>query len=56
MTVTSPISPSMPRWKTLLAESITTAEQLAEHVDVDPDRLSPVLQQFPMRINPFQSS
>ncbi len=56
MTVTSPISPSMPRWKTLLAESITTAEQLAEHVDVDPDRLAPVLQQFPMRINPLQSS
>ena len=54
MTMTLPISLSLPSWKALLAESITTAEQLVEHVDVDPDRLSLMLNRFPMRINPLQ--
>lgn len=46
----------MPRWKVLLSESATRAAQLAEHVDIDPDRIAPVIRQFPVRINPYYLS
>lgn len=49
-------SPSIPRWQALLAQSITTAEQLAGHFDISPDRLGPVTRSFPMRINPYYLS
>jgi lysine 2,3-aminomutase len=46
----------MPRWKVLLSESVTRPEQLAGHLDVDPDRIAPVVRDFPLRINPYYLS
>jgi len=46
----------VPHWKVLLAESVTTAEQLAAHFDVDPVQLEPVIRDFPLRINPYYLS
>ena len=43
----------MPRWRALLAGSVTTAGQLAARFDVDPESLAPVIARFPMRINPY---
>jgi lysine 2,3-aminomutase len=54
--LTVQLSPSMPRWKALLAESITSAAQLAGHIDVDPGRIAPVIRDFPLRINPYYLS
>ncbi|WP_419658588.1 KamA family radical SAM protein [Desulfosarcina variabilis] len=50
------LSPSLPRWKALLANSITTAEQLAERFDLSTEPLKPVIDGFPMRINPYYLS
>lgn len=52
----SPSSSSLPRWRALLAESVTTTEQLAQRFDVDPGQLAPVIDSFPMRINPYYLS
>lgn len=49
-------SSSIPRWKALLAQSITSAEQLAGHFNISPDRLHVVSRRFPMRINPYYLS
>ncbi len=54
MTVQPP--PSTLPWKALLDESITTAEHLARHIDVDPKQLAPVIRSFPLRINPYYLS
>ncbi|BBO69320.1 lysine 2,3-aminomutase [Desulfosarcina alkanivorans] len=40
----------------MLSESVTRAGQLAEHVDVDPDRIALVIRDFPVRINPYYLS
>ncbi|MDZ7830845.1 MAG: KamA family radical SAM protein [Desulfobacterales bacterium] len=40
-------------WRTLLAESITSADRLAGHLSVDPDAVRRVVQKYPMRINPY---
>jgi lysine 2,3-aminomutase len=47
---------SLPRWKALLAESVTTAQQLAERFDIAPELLQPVIRKFPVRINPYYLS
>ena len=43
----------MTHWKSLLARSITTPEQLSRHFDFDFSTLNAVAEQFPMRINPY---
>ncbi|OGQ87250.1 MAG: lysine 2,3-aminomutase [Deltaproteobacteria bacterium RIFOXYD12_FULL_56_24] len=43
----------IPPWKSLLARSITTPEQLSRHFGQDFSALAPVIEQFPMRINPY---
>ncbi|BBO90388.1 KamA family radical SAM protein [Desulfosarcina ovata] len=49
-------SSSTPRWKALLAESVTTAEALAGRFDLSPEPLAAVIRTFPMRINPYYLS
>jgi len=43
----------MPPWKRLLARSLTTPKQLSLHFGFDFSALTPVIEQFPMRINPY---
>jgi len=50
-----PSSPK-PRWKSLLERSVTSADQLAQHFDIDPLLLSPAIRNFPMRITPYYLS
>ncbi|MFY9942557.1 MAG: KamA family radical SAM protein [Desulfobacterales bacterium] len=40
-------------WQRLIADSITTAEGLAVHLPVDPERIRAVIRRYPMRINPY---
>ncbi len=40
-------------WQRMIADSITTAEGLAAHLPVDPDRIRTVIQRYPMRITPY---
>ncbi len=47
---------SPPEWKTLLAQSVTTAGPLAERFGVSLAHVEPVLRNFPMRINPYYLS
>lgn len=54
--MTASLSASIPRWKALLAESVTTAEVLARRFDISPEPLKPVIRSFPMRINPYYLS
>lgn len=54
--MTAPFSSSIPRWKALLAESLTTAGQLADRFGIAADKLAPVIKSFPMRINPYYLS
>lgn len=49
-----PAFSSMPHWKQLLAESVTTLDQLADRFDVS--LLEPVVRNFPLRINPHYFS
>jgi lysine 2,3-aminomutase len=41
------------RWQDLLGESITTAEDLCRRFSVSPEVVAPVIQRYPMRINPY---
>lgn len=50
------MTPSLPRWKALLAESDTTAADLAGQFGIDAALLKPVTRDFPMRINPYYRS
>ncbi|MFA7383657.1 MAG: KamA family radical SAM protein [Desulfurivibrionaceae bacterium] len=43
----------IPPWQRLLTRSITTPEQLGRHFGHDFSVLAPVIEQFPMRINPY---
>ncbi|HIJ79542.1 MAG: KamA family radical SAM protein [Desulfobulbaceae bacterium] len=46
----------MKSWKSILAQSITTPQQLAEHFNLDPAPLTQVVGRYPMRINPYYLS
>jgi len=39
-------------WQTLLANSLTSADQLAAHLTIDRDAIERVIARYPMRINP----
>ena len=54
--ITAPLPPSIPRWKALLAESVTSIEALAGRFDLSFEPLEPVIHSFPMRINPYYLS
>lgn len=41
------------RWEKILAESITTAEELHRFLDIRREGIEPVLSRYPMRINPY---
>ncbi len=43
----------METWRQALAKSITKPEQLAKHLDVDPDAITDVVAEYPMRITPM---
>ena len=43
-------------WQRLIADSITTSDDLAAHLPVDPARIEAVTRQYPMRINPYYLS
>ena len=43
----------LPQWRRMLNHSITTAEQLAHHFPVDCQALQPVIDCYPLRINPY---
>jgi len=43
----------MSHWKKLLAGSVTTAQELANHFPVSAADLAPVAAEYPMRINPY---
>ena len=47
---------SLPKWKVLLAQSVTTAEQLADRFGLSPEPFKPVISSFFMRINPYYLS
>ena len=40
-------------WRTLLAESVTSARRLAGQLPIDPDAVARVTRTYPMRINPY---
>src|SRR5437867_2960179 len=40
-------------WRQALAKSITKPEELAKHLDVDPDAIADVVAEYPMRITPM---
>jgi lysine 2,3-aminomutase len=40
-------------WQALLANSLTSADQLAAHLPVDREALEQVIARYPMRINPY---
>jgi lysine 2,3-aminomutase len=40
-------------WKTLLRHSISKPEQLAKRLPIDPASIAPVVDAYPMRINPY---
>ncbi len=40
-------------WERLLSESCLDAEVLAQFIDIDSDMVSPVIEKYPMRINPY---
>ncbi len=43
-------------WKTILAESLVTAEQLARHFSVQQEQVQKVIERYPLRINPYYLS
>src|SRR5438128_1513517 len=43
----------METWRQALAKSITKPEELAKHLDVDPDAIADVVAEYPMRITPM---
>ncbi|TLY43392.1 MAG: KamA family radical SAM protein [Nitrospirae bacterium] len=43
----------METWRQALAKSITKPEELAQHLDVDPDAIADVVAEYPMRITPM---
>src|SRR5881296_999188 len=43
----------METWRQALAKSITKPEELAKHLDVDPDAIAAVVAEYPMRITPM---
>jgi lysine 2,3-aminomutase len=43
----------IPSWKILLCKSVETPKALATRIAVDPVRLKPVIDAYPMRINPY---
>ena len=43
----------MEPWQTLIQNSITTLEDLQEHINCDTTALGEVIANFPMRINPY---
>ena len=43
----------MEEWEKILENSITTAEELAEHVEVKPGELDDAIETFPLRINAY---
>jgi lysine 2,3-aminomutase len=43
----------LPQWRRMLTHSITTAEQLAQNFPVDCQALQPVIDRYPLRINPY---
>lgn len=43
-------------WKNQLANSVVSSEQLAEHFNLDPDLLRPVVARYPLRITPHTLS
>src|SRR2546426_7994876 len=45
--------PLMETWRQALAMSITKPEELAKHLDVDPDAIADVVAEYPMRITPM---
>jgi lysine 2,3-aminomutase len=46
----------MERWQKSLAASITSSEKLAKRFRMDPQRLQPVVERYPMRITPHYLS
>jgi len=40
-------------WQTLLANSLTSADQLTAHLSVDRAAIEGVIARYPMRINPY---
>ena len=54
-----PVSPAIDQqadWQTLLADSITSAGQLADRLPTDPKVVDRVIARYPMRINPYYLS
>ena len=43
----------LPQWRRMLKHSITTAGQLAHHFPIDCQALQPVIERYPLRINPY---
>src|SRR5207302_6652535 len=43
----------MDTWRETLAASITRPEDLAKHLDVDPEAIKDVVGEYPMRITPM---
>ncbi|MEP6602211.1 MAG: lysine 2,3-aminomutase, partial [Nitrospirota bacterium] len=44
---------NMDTWRETLAASITKPEDLAKHLDVDPEAIKDVVGEYPMRITPM---
>ena len=44
---------NMGTWRETLAASITRPEDLAKHLDVDPEAIKDVVGEYPMRITPM---
>lgn len=48
-----PLPMDQERWQKILAESITSAEELHRLFDIHREEIEPVLSRYPMRINPY---